>query len=139
MTRPEKSEELSRFITEISAGDAKRSAANEEVISRFKKAELNAPAAVKNRIRALLGAQREPAPRSFWKKAAPALAACAAALILAVSLHSPHRRVAELSPDWRSYDNYPSYADEARLYLMDIQPDWRASYNFPGGADFQGR
>jgi len=139
MIRPEKSEELKKFVAEISAGDAAKAAANEEVVSRFKKVELNAPAAVKSRISALLGAQREHPPLLFRKAAVPALAACAAVLILAVSLYHPRRPAAELSPDWRSYYNYPAYADEARMYLMDIQPDWRASYNFPGSAELYGR
>lgn len=127
-------EELRKLAEEASGGDAGLTAANEKVIFRFKKAELAVPLGAKERVLASL--ERKPAARRLaW----PALAVCAAALVLVVSLRQPGRPKAEVSPDWRDYSNYPSYAEEAATYLIDMQPDWRCAEKFPGLTEDGGR
>ena len=126
--------ELKKLAEDASGGDAGLAAANEKVLFLFKKTELAVPPGVKERVLASL--ERRPAARRLgW----PALAACAAALVLVVSLRLSGRHTDELSADWRDYNNYPYYADEAAAYLTDMPPDWRCYENFPWLAEGGGR
>jgi len=129
MKSEEKNGELEKFLAETAGGSAVALEANRRVLSLFREAGEVSPA-VKNRVLAGLAAPRRGA--FSWRTDAPLAAACAAVCLLAFFLTSPRTAAPELSPDWRACDNFPYYADEARMSLLSEDADWRSEYDFPG-------
>ena len=124
--------ELEKFMLETADGDPRKAAANAEILARFAKAALAAPAGARARVKASL----EPSARPRLRRAAPALALGAAALLAVILLRPAGAPQALVSPDWRSYDNFSCYADEGRMYVNALSPDWRGADSLVSSADY---
>ncbi|HCC46969.1 MAG TPA: hypothetical protein DEQ38_02445 [Elusimicrobia bacterium] len=132
MKSEETGKELEKFLLETAGSSAGDLEANRRVLALFREAG-KVPPAVQGRVLARLAAPRR--ARFTWKTDAPLAAACSAAFLLAFFLNSPRAAAPQLSPDWLSCENFPYYADEARMSLMGEDADWRSDYNFPGWTD----
>ncbi|HNW43752.1 MAG TPA: hypothetical protein PKI19_04555 [Elusimicrobiales bacterium] len=120
----EDGKELELFLAGNAGGDPAAAAANARIAGLFAAGAAQVPEAVKRRVLARAAGAAAPAWRPA--EAVRALAFGAAALMAFVLLGpGPVRGPAE-DPDWRSYDNFPYYADESRMYLSDLSTDWRS-------------
>ncbi|OGS10462.1 MAG: hypothetical protein A2234_00715 [Elusimicrobia bacterium RIFOXYA2_FULL_58_8] len=125
--KPDKEQgELENFIKETSDNEPQKTAANREVLARFMKAGAEIPPGAMERVRASLESRPAAAPW-FYRKAAPALALCAVAVAAVILTRPSGEPVPLVSPDWRSYENFPYYAAEGRLYVSGVSPDWRSA------------
>lgn len=129
MKSEETGRELEKFLAETAGGSAGNLEANRRVLALFREAG-KVPPALQSRVLARLATPRR--ARFTWKTDAPLAAACSALFLLAFFLNSPREAAPELSPDWLACDNFPYYAEEARMSLLGEDADWRSEYNFPG-------
>jgi ferric-dicitrate binding protein FerR (iron transport regulator) len=114
-------EDLNEFIRAVSDGNPAKEAAGARVLAAFEAAG-KPPLGAKERVLASLPGRPV---RSGARRLVPAfgLAAAVAAFLLLRPAPGPEPL---LSTDWRSYDNFPYYSNEARMYLNPIDPEARS-------------
>lgn len=114
-------EELKGFMKAVSDGDAGVEAANAKVAALFAAAAAQAPEGAQARVLARVKAGPSP-----YRRPAAFLAAGLAFAALVLVLRPAAAPAPLLAPDWRSYDNFPYYTDEARMYLEPLPLEGQA-------------
>jgi len=120
-----------KTLSDLSGPGLENAAAAKKIAAGFRAVELGTDGA-KDRVRAAVAAAAA-RPHSGWRATAAGAAALCGAAALMIVFFTPAKRTApELSPDWRSDYNFPSYTGHAAGDTEELSPDWRADYQFPG-------
>ena len=120
-----------KIFSELSGPDLGNGAVDKRIAAEFRTLEMSAESA-RDRVRAAVKAGAAPAKKLWRVTAAGAAALCGAAALMIIFFHPAKQTAPELSPDWRSDYNFPSYTGQAGSYTEELSPDWRSDYQFPG-------